>query len=891
MNMKKPAPITSSVPRTGNLRTEHARAAIPWPALMLARLAAVALLLNGPGILAQTPDFPARPAHPGAVFRTALPTLSAAGKSGGSSGSSTTTPPRTTATPASFSGTSYTVGSTVTPTTTVPEAEEHIAVDPNNPSTLVAAISDFSLTELINGTPEQHNTTKYAVSRNNGDNWQESFVPLDASSGLRTTSDGLAWEANSDPVVAIDKSGHVYLADLYFNVANNDNGFYVSVDDAINDSDGVTFTADQTYPVAKNLGAAATYTFEDKPWIAVDNSQTGYPGNVYVSWTHFFAATTSSGNGHHQTSQSSASDAVVFSRSTDHGQTWSSMAQVSPATQDDHVQGSQVAVGPDGTVYVVWMLLGSSLYNGGQDQLFLCKSSDGGQTFSQPVAISPPFNGLSFSSTYRTASWPALAAGSSGIFVAYADQPSANSRIEFIASSDGGATFSGPVALDDDKDGSGNPVGQRLMPALAVDETGTIHCSWFDTRNSPDGTAQYYDIYATYSTDAGVTFAPNTRVTAMTINAGSADFLGDYSGIAAAGGHAHPAWTIGSDASPGANGGLQTASLILPTTSDFAISVSPSEESVAPGSSASYTVTIKGSLTFDASSPSVTFGLTGSPSDAVLSFSPASLTGSGSSDLTVSSSTLGSYPLTITATSGALTHSATVWLDVQNPDFSLSVSPVSISVPALVVANGTGTPSWKATYAIDINRAGGFSDPVNLSVGPPAGATAAFNPASAVDSSTLTITGLDRTKPDTYNLTITGTDSGGLLSDPSRTAPATLIVSSSPTTVSVVSPSGTIGYGTTGGSTGTKNLTVTVALLDNFAQPAPSATVSSTLTLTSSSGTTPYYATGTTGADGTVTFILRNAPAGYYSCKVTAVTASGLTWDGLTPPNSYTLIK
>ena len=60
-----------------------------------------------------------------------------------------------------FGGAPYTVGPTVTPTTTKPEAEEHIAVDPLNSKLLVAAISDFSLRGGFN-------TTKYVVSTTNG---------------------------------------------------------------------------------------------------------------------------------------------------------------------------------------------------------------------------------------------------------------------------------------------------------------------------------------------------------------------------------------------------------------------------------------------------------------------------------------------------------------------------------------------------------------------------------------------------------------------------------------------------------------------------------------------------------------------------------------------------
>ena len=122
--------------------------------------------------------------------------------------------------------------------------------------------------------------------------------------------------------------------------------------------------------------------------------------------------------------------------------------------------------------------------------------------------------------------------------------------MEFVVSRDGGSTFSAPASVNKPSE------GQQFMPALTADSAGIIHVSWFDTRNSPQVTSSY-DVYATSSSDGGVTFAPNIRVTAASIDAGTASFIGDYGGIAASGGFAHPVWTSG-----GFNNGLlQTATL------------------------------------------------------------------------------------------------------------------------------------------------------------------------------------------------------------------------------------------------------------------------------------------------------------------------------------------
>jgi hypothetical protein len=101
------------------------------------------------------------------------------------------------------------------------------------------------------------------------------------------------------------------------------------------------------------------------------------------------------------------------------------------------------------------------------------------------------------------------------------------------------------------------------------------------------------------------------------------------------------------------------------------------------------------------------------------------------------------------------------------------------------------------------------------------------------------------------------------------------------TSVRVTSPSGSNGYKL---APNRKSLSVTVALQNDLNQPVAGASVSMTLSRLGA----PYAnATGTTGSTGTVTFKF-NVVAGTYSTKVTAVTASGLTWDGTTPANSFT---
>jgi len=80
----------------------------------------------------------------------------------------------------------------------------------------------------------------------------------------------------------------------------------------------------------------------------------------------------------------------------------------------------------------------------------------------------------------------------------------------------------------------------------------------------------------------------------------------------------------------------------------------------------SYTVAVSALSAF---AGTVTFNVSGLPAYATASFSPTSLTGSGSSTLSVragSATPVGTYTLTIGATSGSLVHSTKVTLVVRH---------------------------------------------------------------------------------------------------------------------------------------------------------------------------------------------------------------------------------
>jgi len=97
---------------------------------------------------------------------------------------------------------------------------------------------------------------------------------------------------------------------------------------------------------------------------------------------------------------------------------------------------------------------------------------------------------------------------------------------------------------------------------------------------------------------------------------------------------------------------------------DFSLSASPATQTVVATMGTSYTVAVSAIAGFTGTA---TMSVSGLPTGSMASFNPATVTGSGSSTLTVNtavSTPLGSYTLTITAVSGGITHTANVNLMV-----------------------------------------------------------------------------------------------------------------------------------------------------------------------------------------------------------------------------------
>jgi hypothetical protein len=122
-------------------------------------------------------------------------------------------------------------------------------------------------------------------------------------------------------------------------------------------------------------------------------------------------------------------------------------------------------------------------------------------------------------------------------------------------SDDSGVSWIAPTRLNDDA-----TTNSQVMPSIAVDQTtGDVAASWLDARNDlgaggagdtdgiPNDDVQ---LWATYSTDGGASFAPNFQVSQGTSNARDAQSgfdYGDYTHAAFQSHAFYPAWSDNSN--------------------------------------------------------------------------------------------------------------------------------------------------------------------------------------------------------------------------------------------------------------------------------------------------------------------------------------------------------
>ena len=294
-----------------------------------------------------------------------------------------------------------------------------------------------------------------------------------------STDGGMTWTAGkitpgvfrSDPVLGVDADG-----DFFYNSSTSD--LTSQVFPSINH--GMTWG-----PSVASYGG-------DHPWMTID--QTDGPGR-----NHFYEAWSTSGNAYFPN---------TFSRSSNDGVSFEAPIAISHSP----VLGT-LDVGPDGTLYVIGTDLpggpfvfsrSTNAQNGLATPTFTTTSLDLGGAFTSGGPNPQGLLGQVWVAVDRSIGQPR-----SGWLYALASVQTSTDPLDvhFIRSTDGGATWSAPLRVNDD------PTGTRAFQwfgTMSVSPDGRIDAVWNDTRGSSDSTRSA--LYYSYSTDGGTSWSVNEQV-------------------------------------------------------------------------------------------------------------------------------------------------------------------------------------------------------------------------------------------------------------------------------------------------------------------------------------------------------------------------------------------
>jgi Secretion system C-terminal sorting domain len=323
-------------------------------------------------------------------------------------------------------------------------------------------------------------------------------------------------QASSDPGPTIDKNGTIIFTVL-------DNPGIVA---AYTTNNGLSWSSRITI----NAGS------EDKNFAGTDDVLSStYYGRSYCVWSHFISI-----------------PPIAVSYTTNGGVSWSPMSIINSPPGGHYSQGCDIAVGPQGQVYVCWAQVTSGSLI--EDYLGFAKSTTGGTSwnvtdnaYDMNGIRATTFNGWNF----RVNSFPRIGVDRSGgsrdgwIYVVSTDRnispAGSDADVVLHKSTDGGATWSAGVRVNQDPINNGKV---QFFPAIRVDEAGGVNICFYDNRNYPS-VGDSAQTFMARSIDGGVTwtdFLVSDHAWRVKGEAGLGSYGGDYIGISSGNNKVFPFW-------------------------------------------------------------------------------------------------------------------------------------------------------------------------------------------------------------------------------------------------------------------------------------------------------------------------------------------------------------
>lgn len=383
------------------------------------------------------------------------------------------------------------------------QAEPHVFRSLTNPSHL---LSTFQEGRRSDGGAA---SCGYAFSSDGGRTWTRGLIPRLTQVG------GGPYFRSTDPVAAIDLSGNLYLNTL---AARNSDFSLADLTLSRSTDNGATWSNPIVVFAAPNA-----QLFPDKNWMTVnDHSNSSTVNRLAVTFTSFTS---------NATGQSTGSN-LRCTTSDDGGNTWTVPSFITPPGTSN--QATQPIFLPDGSLLVTYVTFTS------QSLTFRVESKrspDGGATWPASPQVIDDVTSIwddpgARDGVYLISS--AIARNVGSVFVTWNKSVNNRPNIMISRTDDNGASWSAPTRVNLPRTGV-----SAFNPTVDASLDGqTVTVTWMDTRNAPDG-RNFVDMYAATSTDGGVTWSEDFRISDRTTDVRLAQstsrgfMLGDYYGFAA----------------------------------------------------------------------------------------------------------------------------------------------------------------------------------------------------------------------------------------------------------------------------------------------------------------------------------------------------------------------
>jgi hypothetical protein len=394
-------------------------------------------------------------------------------------------------------------------------AEAWVAVDPRNPLRMAAM---WQQDRWSNGGASG---LVAAISLDGGETWQQSLPAFSNCAGGDPR-----YARASDPWVSIAPDGTAHAIALSISATQDVQAVLVS-----RSADGLNWSA----PV-KLIEDLSRDVFDDKESLTADPTDASY---VYAVWDRLTGLTAPSASGYR--------GPAYFARSTDGGATWAPAHSIFDPGANAQTLGNQILVLPDGTLLNAFNWIQNAtqpLVKDERMQIAVIRSTDKGVTWPAPTVVAS-MQGVGVSDVktgvpVRTGTVvPQFAVDSitGALYAVWQDGRFSGGKrdgIAFSRSEDGGFTWSAPEQVNR------APEVQAFVPVVAA-RGGEVAVTYYDFRKDTDDPKVLMTSYwRILSTDGGRSWteAPLAEPFDLTAAAmtDSGYFLGDYEGLAAAGG-------------------------------------------------------------------------------------------------------------------------------------------------------------------------------------------------------------------------------------------------------------------------------------------------------------------------------------------------------------------